>query len=156
MINLKKIALTVRAAIETALDRCDLPSTESAVRLLLMIAAHESGGFTYCRQGGNGPAIGLFQMEAPTYKHVLEYLNRTGKFPAVSRQLPFERMLTDATHAAAIARVYLYTFPEPLPAPEDLDGLAAYAKKYWNTTAGKATEADYKNAFIKYVWQGRA
>lgn len=156
MINIKKIALSVRSAIENALERCDLPNTESAVRLLLMIAAHESGGFTYCRQGGNGPAIGLFQMEEPTFKHVIEYLNRTGKFPAVSRQLPFERMLTDATHAAAIARVYLYTFPEALPPPQDLDGLAAYAKKYWNTTAGKATAEDYKAAFLKYVWQGRA
>lgn len=150
MLNLKKIALTVRASIENALDRCALPNSESAVRLLLMIAAHESGGFMYCRQKG-GPAIGLFQMEEPTFKHVIEYLQRTGKFPAVNTTLPFERMLTDATHAAAIARVYLYTFPEPLPDPDDLDGLAAYAKKYWNTTAGAATESDYKNAYLKYV-----
>lgn len=153
MINRKKIALSVRTAIETALERCDLPSTESAVRLLLMIAAHESGGFTYCRQAGNGPAIGLFQMEEPTYRHVINYLNRTGKFPAVSRVLPFERMLTDATHAAAIARVYLYTFPQALPEPHDLNGLAAYAKTYWNTAAGKASASDYKHAFINHVWE---
>ena len=151
MINLKKIALTVRTAIETALEKTGLPSSESAVRLLLMIAAHESGGFLYCRQGGNGPAIGLFQMEQPTYQHCIDYLQRTGRFPAVNTGLPFERMLTDATHAAAFARVYLYTFPEALPAPDDLDGLAQYAKKYWNTSAGAATPQDYKAAYLKFI-----
>ena len=146
-----KMALTVRTAIELALQRFNLPSSEAVVRLLLMIAAHESGGFMYCRQNG-GPAIGLWQMEPATYQHVIGYITRTDKYPSVSRRLPPERMLIDAEFAAAIARVYLTTFPEALPDADDLQGLAEYAKKYWNTSAGAATPEKYLNDFKRYVW----
>lgn len=146
-----KIGLTVRSAIERALERFHLPGDENVVRLLLMIAAHESGGFHYCKQV-KGPALGLFQMEPPTYRHVMQYLERTGKFPAISRRLHAERMLIDTEFAAAIARVYLYTFPEPIPDADDLEGLAAYAKKYWNTEYGAATAEKYLNDFKKHAW----
>ncbi len=146
-----KLGLTIRTAIERAIQRFNLPDSESAVRLLLMIAAHESGGFMYCRQNG-GPALGLWQMEPPTHKHVTDYLNRTGKFPAIGRNLPAERMVIDAEYAAAMARVYLWTFPEPLPEADDLQGLAEYAKKYWNTNAGAATAEKYLADFKRHVW----
>lgn len=145
-----KLGLTVRTAIEKALARFDLPNSEAAVRLLLMIAAHESGGFTYCKQKG-GPALGLFQMEPPTFAHVMDYLKRSERFPAV-RPLPVERLVIDAEYAAAVARVYLYSFPEPLPDADDLAGLAAYAKKYWNTNAGRATPEKYLRDFKTHVW----
>lgn len=144
-----KLALTVRTAIEKALSRFDLPNSEAAVRLLLMICAHESGGFTYCKQRG-GPALGLFQMEPATFAHVIDYLKRSGRFPAV-RHLPVERLVIDPEYAAAIARVYLWSFPEPLPDADDLEGLATYAKKYWNTPAGKATAEKYLNDFKAHV-----
>ena len=146
-----KLGLTVRTAIERALQRFNLPDSESAVRLLLMIAAHESGGFMYNRQKG-GPALGLFQMEPATYSHVIEYLKRSGNFPGISRSLPAERMLIDAEFAAGIARVYLWTFPEPLPPADDLQALAAYAKKYWNTEAGAASAEKYLTDFKRHVW----
>lgn len=145
-----KLGLTIRTAIEKALARFDLPNSEAAVRLLLMIAAHESGGFTYCKQKG-GPALGLFQMEPPTHAHVIDYLKRSGRFAAL-RALPVERLVIDVEYAAAIARVYLWTFPEPLPDADDLDGLAAYAKKYWNTNAGKATAEKYLRDFKAHIW----
>jgi hypothetical protein len=61
-------------------------------------------------------------------------------------------MVVDVEFAAAFARVYLYTFPEPLPHADDLDGLARYAKQYWNTEAGKATPEKYLADFKRYVW----
>ncbi|MEY8241675.1 MAG: hypothetical protein RPT25_15115 [Cycloclasticus sp.] len=151
---MKKLALTVRTAIERAFTRFDLPNgktAESAVRLLLMIAAHESGGFTYCKQKG-GPALGLFQMEPATFEFVMGYLKRTGKFKAINRSTPFERLLIDPEFAAAMARVYLWTFPAALPSSDDLEGLASYAKKYWNTEQGKASSEKYLNDFISHVW----
>jgi hypothetical protein len=146
-----KLGLTVRTAIERALDRFNMPQSESVVRLLLMITAHESGGFTYCKQNG-GPALGLFQMEPPTFEHVMGYIKRTGKFPAVNTNTPIERLVIDVEFAAAMARVYLWTFPEPLPKPDDLEGLALYAKKYWNTDQGAASAEKYLNDFKRYVW----
>jgi len=148
---MKKLALTVRTSIERALVRFDLPGDESSVRLLLMIAAHESGGFTYCKQV-RGPAIGLFQMEPATFDFIIGYLKRTGKYERINRAMIFERMLIDTEFAAAMARVYLLTIPEPLPDANDFDALARYAKKYWNTNAGKATPEKYLNDYLKYVW----
>lgn len=146
-----KLALTVRTAIERALVRFDLPDSESAVRLLLMISAHESGGFTYCKQL-NGPALGLFQMEPATFDFLMKYLERTGKYSRVSRSALFNRLLIDVELAAAVARVYLLTIPEPLPDADDIEALADYAKKYWNTEKGKATPLMYLVAFLKHVW----
>ena len=147
------IGLVIRGAIERAMERFNLPDSESAVRLLLMIAAHESGGFHYCKQI-KGPALGLFQMEPFTYQATIDYLDRTGKFPALTRRFKAERMIVDAEFAAAFARVYLYQFPEPLPDADDLEGLARYAKQYWNTEAGKATAEHYLTAFKRHVWGG--
>ena len=146
-----RLGLTIRTAIERALERFNLPQNESVVRLLLMIAAHESGGFTYCKQKG-GPALGLFQMEPATFEFVMGYLKRTGKFQAVNLNTPLERLVIDVEFAAAMARVYLWTFPEPLPEPDDLEGLAQYAKKYWNTDQGAASAEKYLNDFKQHVW----
>lgn len=146
-VTTRQIALSLRTAIEAALFRYNLPGSETAVRLLLMIAAHESGQFLYCRQRG-GPALGLFQMEPKTYAGVLEWLERTGKFPAVQRNLPAARLVTDPAFAAAIARVYLYMAPPPLPGPDELQAMAEYAKRHWNTYLGAATPADYLNAYL--------
>lgn len=146
------ISITVRGAIERAMQRFELPDSETAVRLLLMIAAHESGGFLYCKQN-KGPALGLFQMEPNTYEFCISYLKRTGRFPKLTRTFRAERMLVDTEFAAAFARVYLASIPEPLPNdPDDLDALAAYAKKYWNTEAGAATPGKYKRDFLRHVW----
>jgi len=150
-VSVQQIALSLRTTIEAALTRFNLPDSEAAVRLLLMIAAHESGGFMYCRQKG-GPALGMFQMEPATYEFCRDYLARTGRFMAVPMNYPASRLVTDLILAAGMARVYLYTIPEPLPDADDLQGLAEYAKKYWNTEAGAATAEQYLKAFKQYVW----
>ncbi|MDP2548897.1 hypothetical protein [Oceanobacter sp. 4_MG-2023] len=145
-IDVRQIALAVRGTIEQALTRYNLPDTEAAVRLLIMIAAHESGAFMYVRQKG-GPALGMFQMEPPTYQYCCDYLKRSGRFKALPRQYSAARLVTDSVLAAGFARVYLYSHPEPLPDADDLQGLANYAKKYWNSELGAATPDDYLNAY---------
>ena len=40
--------------------------------------------------------------------------------------------------------------PEALPEEQDIEGLARYAKKYWNTDEGKATWEDYFNAYCEH------
>ena len=44
--------------VKAVLDHFHLPASPAVVRLLVMIAAHESGGFRYVTQIGNGPAKG--------------------------------------------------------------------------------------------------
>ena len=142
----------LRNTIHTALRKAQLPVSESAIRLLLMIAAHESGGFMYVRQVG-GPALGLFQMEPLTYTDTMRYISeRQDRFPAFrwdSLPRPYA-LAVDAQLAAQMARIYLMRFPEALPDKDDLEGLAKYAKTYWNTEKGKATWQDYYNAYKDY------
>lgn len=148
---MKKLALTVRTAIERAMDRFNLPNNEALVRLLLMISAHESRGFVCCKQLNGGPALGLLQMEPATFDFVMGYLERTGKFPAIPRNWNPERMVIDVEFAAAVARAYLWSEPKPLPDADDLEGLAEYASKYWNR-GGKGEPHEYLNDFLVHVW----
>lgn len=150
-VSVPPLALAMRAMIEAVLNRYNLPASEAAIRLLLMIAAHESGGFMYTRQK-RGPALGLFQMEPPTFEHVCDYIRRrAARFAMLPSHYPPERMITHPEYAAALARVYLLTKPEPLPAADDLPALASYAKRHWNTELGKATPEQYLDAYKHYV-----
>ena len=138
-----------RAMIEQALNRYQLPASESAIRLLCMIAAHESGGFTYSRQV-KGPALSLFQMEPRTFRDLTTYCQR--KRFSFSAELPCSpmRLVFDPPFAAAMGRAFLLRIPRALPQPDDIEGLAQYAKQYWNTRYGKATPDDYANAWQRY------
>lgn len=133
-----------RLMVTTALDHYALPNTEPAIQLLCMVAAHESGRFQFVRQV-NGPALSLFQMEPNTYKDVQDYALRKKLKIVVDLPSPPERLIFDSLFSAAMSRIFFLRFPEPLP--KDLDGLAIYAKQYWNTHLGKATVGDYLNAY---------
>ncbi len=137
-----------RVMIQTALDRYGLPVSESALRLLCMIAAHESGGFLYVKQV-NGPALSFFQMEPVTYIDVCDYAVWRDYLPGELPSPP-ERLIFDAPFAAALGRLFFLRFSEPLPAEDDLTALAQYAKQYWNTALGKATVAQYESAYRKH------
>ena len=134
--------------VEQALGHYRLPASESAIRLLCMIAAHESGGFMFTRQV-KGPALSLFQMEPRTFRGLVGYCRHKqyldGELPCSPYRLVFDSMF-----AAAMGRCFLLRIPEPLPDPDDIDGLARYAKTYWNTKYGKATVDDYARAWRKY------
>lgn len=146
MTKAQKIASRLRLTIRQSLVTYKLPCDASAVELLLMIAAHESGMFKYIQQI-NGPALGLFQMEPETHKEVHSYMKRKApKFDDIKASPP-ERLVLDLRYSIAMARVFFMRFPEDLPCATDARGLAQYAKKYWNTEAGKATVLDYYNAY---------
>ena len=46
-------------------------------------------------------------------------------------------------YATAMARLVYRRRPEPLPAAEDIPGLAAYWKAHFNTAAGRGTAAKF-------------
>lgn len=135
-----------------------IPYSEEAVDLLMMTAAHESNGCSYIKQI-NGPALGVYQMEPATEDDIwtsflsfnteiedtMLYLlgDRGMGYPSVS-----EALITNLLYATAMARIHYYRVPEALPST--LEGLAAYAKKYYNTELGKATAEDYLKAFKRW------
>ena len=113
-----------RKMIEQALKRYELASSESAIRLLCMIAAHESGGFLYSRQLV-GPALSLFQMEPRTFRDLITYCSR--RFPKLAAELPCSpmRLVFDPEFAAAMGRAFLWRIPAPLPEPDQIDALGS-------------------------------
>lgn len=125
----------------------------AAEKLLIMTAAHESGGFRHRVQIG-GPALSYFQIEPPSFSDVWDrYLEtRPAKKAKVEQFLPADidplaALENDDKFACAIARMKYAMVPAVLPDVGDEMGLAAYAKEYWNTPLGKATAEKYFDDF---------
>lgn len=133
--------------------------SEAAVELLMMTAAHESHLGEYIAQVG-GPALGIYQMEPATendiWKNFLVYRDVLPEKvdniePEISVISP---LIESIAYATAMARVHYFRVPEALPEgslqnEETIRKLAAYAKKYYNTELGKATEEDYYEAYMR-------
>jgi len=127
-------------------------NSAAAVILLMGTAAHESRCGHYLKQI-QGPARGIYQMEPAThvdlYRNYIDHrppiLVKVEKFLAATPG-PVQQLSTNLAYATAMARIHYWRRPEPLPAPDDIRGLAAYYKKYWNTFEGKASEEDFIEA----------
>lgn len=130
----------LRDLIERVLKEANLYS-ESAVELLMLTCAQESRLGKYIRQLGGGPALGIFQMEPfthddlwRTHGHILKDLLGEPD----SKKLEY-----DLRYATIMSRIHYFRIPKPLPEAGDIEALAAYWKKYYNTYlgAGKIEEA---------------
>ena len=132
--------------------------SEAAENLLIGTAAHESR-FEYLHQV-KGPAIGLWQMEPAThYDLYINYLDTrsslktkirglaAGRFSGM--EIPADEMHGNLTYACAMARLQFWRRSEPMPHKGDIEGLGRYYKKWYNSTAGKATPEDFVSAFNK-------
>ena len=128
-----------------------------AVKLLLGTALHESGVLRYHHQDG-GPAMGLYQMEPDTLNDLfVNYLSfHKGRFGQLERYaeagLSTEHVwnLYNARYATAACRLQYYRDKEPLPSVDDLEGLAAYWKRVWNTEAGAGTPQQFIDVMERY------
>ncbi|WP_067522428.1 hypothetical protein [Endozoicomonas ascidiicola] len=139
--------------VQAVLNQFFLPCSPAVVQLLVMIAAHESGGFRYVKQMGEGPAKGLLQMEPIGLQEVKRYHQlRAERFASLPdlEVITLDHLIFDTAIALICARVFFMAKPEPLPAEGDIEGLAKYAKKYWNTESGKASWEDYAEAYRRY------
>lgn len=156
------------------------PSPEYAERvakLLFMTSAHESGGFRYRRQIGftrdsvTG-AFGLWQCEWPSIADSIRFIRNPKRaelygrcvtwLDGYDRQFP-ELALHDVAQrgilatiqdvrgdplSCLLARLHYLRVPEAVPAT--VQEMAAYAKKYYNTRLGSATDADYFRAYERW------
>ena len=143
--------------VEPTLKEIDLYS-EAAVNLILGTAAQESRCGHYIHQV-NGPALGIYQMEPLTNDDIwnsylayhidlmddlLEAIGYDcGNYALTNIAFNSERLIWDLKYATIMCRLHYYRVPVPLPRAEDLSGLAAYWKKYYNTEKGKGTEQEF-------------
>lgn len=139
--------------VRPTLRRIELWS-QAAENLVIGTALHESK-LKYIQQI-KGPAMGLFQMEPATHKDLYEnYLqfNPTLKNRVNELAGQFEgsipdpdEMIGNLNYATAMCRIHYRRVKAMLPAPTDARGLATYAKRWYNTPAGKATVEQYEEA----------
>ena len=137
--------------IKPVLLKLDMYS-QAAENLVLGTATQESR-ITYLKQIGGGPALGVFQMEPATYYDLWKYLERE---PAIAQSIrdiagakhrssvvPPSEMVGNLNYAVAMCRIHYYRRPEPLPDADDLNGLANYWKKFYNTPLGAGTVDEF-------------
>jgi len=123
--------------------------SEAAVRLLLGTAAQESGLGKYLRQLGGGPALGIFQMEPATERDIwvnyLSYRSHIAQliYTVTGRKGPGPWLEWDLAYQIAMCRILFLRVPEPLPNVDDLEGMARYYKKFYNTMKGKGAESEF-------------
>jgi len=146
----------LRDLITKVLKDVDLYS-ESAVELLMLTAATESKLGHYIRQVGGGPALGIFQMEPSTeddiwdnyiYYKSDEFANSVSRY---ATELGGEEMEWNLAYQIIMARIHYLRVKDPLPAADDVEGLANYYKKYYNTRLGKATVKGAIEDYHKYA-----
>ena len=138
-----------RELIEDVLKEADLYS-ESAVELLMMTCAVESNFGTYIKQV-KGPALGVFQMEPNTHNDIWE--NYLAYHDNIAEYIDHRSSFTlryDLRHAIIMARIHYLRVPEALSKATDLNALAYYWKRYYNTFKGKGTVKKAVEKYEKY------
>lgn len=123
----------------------------AAVRIIGRSAAAESECGTYVRQLGNGPALGLLQIEPDTCADVwVEVLARHRDIENVVRSvLPAgfdfrdkdapEHLIFNYRYNIMIGRLCFWRHKEPLPPHHDVTAQFHYYKKYFNSVHGAST-----------------
>ena len=129
----------------------------SAEELLVGTAIQESG-LRYLRQSNDGPARGLYQIEPATHDDIADrYLAKhrdirkrlnTLLAPIPSR---IDQLVTNLAYATAIARLRYWMDPAPLPEPDDIDGLAEYWKRVYNTPRGKGRTEEFAANYRSHI-----
>ena len=162
----------VRPALRSLGIYDDRMYSEAAVVLMMGTIAQESDMGAYTSQIGGGPALGIPQIERDTHtdnmiNFVWSRAELLGCLQAVSL-LPLKNMAQDEPeffyseefhlqlvwnwqYAVAHARIKYWRAPEPLPALEDLNGMAEYWKKHYNSAGGKGSAAEWLDSYDYFV-----
>lgn len=138
----------VEYVIVPALDHIEADGI-AARRLVLGTALTESS-LTYLNQHNGGPALGLWQMEPATHTdHWSNFLKYRNALQQRVRQLTMrgidleDQLRHNLMYAAAMCRVHYLRDSQPLPAADDLEGLASMWKRVYNSRKGKGKPADF-------------
>lgn len=141
----------------TALDPM-IPYSRAAENLLLGTAAQESHMGRYLKQI-RGPALGIYQMEPGTYDDIWRtYLSYHSSLAHVIKCFLSINVIGEVDQlsgnlylATAMARVHYFRVRERLPRTNDVVGMAAYWKRYFNTPKGRGRVAEFVENYRRYV-----
>ena len=150
MINIEQLR---RYVIIPALDRLEIHSL-AREQLVLFTGVIESN-LTHLDQINSGeerpgPAYGIFQMEKATHDDIIT--NFVSHKPSLKQRLDTLKLDGMAGHlqmhgnlyyAAAMCGIHYLRAKAPLPDQGDLESMAKYWKRYYNTILGSGIEAEF-------------
>jgi len=144
MLASQMLALVIRPALEKL--RLWSPSAEE----LVFGTAIVESGLTYLKQHGDGPALGLWQVEPAThddlYTNFLNFRPKLGskliELRAAGLSLD-ENLATNLMYGAAVCRLCYHRKPDALPEAGDIEGQASFWKQHYNTIFGAGTVSKY-------------
>lgn len=127
-----------------------------AVNLILGTIAHESAYGKHRRQLGNGPALGICQIEPNTFNDcVVNYLNFRPELKNKIREIceieyfnPKDLEFNDKL-SICIARVKYGRDSEPIP--NTIEGYANYWKRVYNSEYGAGKPEEFIENYHRYV-----
>ncbi len=128
--------------------------------LLLGTALVESE-LSALRQAGDGPALGVYQMEPDTHEDLWRWLMEYTREKELAREISrltsqwphgATQLVTNLSYATAMARCLYRRRPEPLPWPStNLPALALYWKKHYNTFQPEQTQAYVEKQITRFM-----
>ncbi len=131
--------------------------SEEAVSLMLGTCAVESDFGAFRKQLGDGPALGIYQMEEVTYRDCWRYIGLHEELLKKVRALcpgafnqTFSLIEKDDVLATVMARIKYWMVPEAIPSG-DVFFLAAYWKVNYNSMLGGGTVKDFMAKYKEYV-----
>ena len=123
--------------------------SEAVGELVLGTAIVESN-LTCLKQHGDGPALGLWQVESATHEDLYaNYLNYRPEMMSSLMELRSpalnmnENLATNLMYGATVCRLFYYRKIDPLPEAGDIEGLGKFWKKHYNTPLGAGTVPKY-------------
>ena len=130
--------------------------SQAAEKLLLGTAATESD-LRYIRQFAMGPARGLWQMEPTTHNDIVNnwpsfrnYRDAVLMVSGVS-EINARHLEYNLRYAAAFARLHYWRKPGSLPHHTDIENLAGYWKRHYNTHLGAGKPEHFIEAYNRLV-----
>ncbi|SHO56150.1 hypothetical protein [Vibrio quintilis] len=145
------------------LERLGLYS-KAAEQLIVGTIFTESHG-EYLKQLGDGPALGIAQMEPATHNDIwsnfLKYSNLSDRI--MESVAPFSvtddadvpvkatELIGNMCYAVAMCRAHYYRKSEPLPKAGDVEGFARYWKTHYNTAHGAGHMTDFIDKFPREI-----
>ncbi|POC58483.1 hypothetical protein CRN37_09460 [Vibrio vulnificus] len=131
-----------------------------AAEQLIVGTIYQESRAKYLKQLGNGPALGVIQMEPATYQDIWNnYLaykrNLANQITELASMASLDedmrpdvnQLVTNLSFAVAMCRAHYLRQKPALPAADDIDGLAQYWKDNYNTHLGAGTVDEFKENF---------
>lgn len=132
---------------------------DTALNLLLGTAAQESAFGTYLVQIGEGPALGVFQMEPTTEVDIWNnylFYGRSKKRKDIYRISGVRSannngaMEWNIAYGICMCRLHYRRIAEPFPAADDVEALGWYWDTHYNRNPLKGTVAQFVEAYERY------